>query len=97
MGEPVDAYLLYVNQQQVPEIFETLEEAIVAAKPYMQNQATLQIKTTWGRSAIGIINMILSSGRNYCREASPSECLSAFPTRNTPPETYLSSYQLHHP
>jgi len=48
MGEPVDAYLLYVNQQQVPEVFETLEEAIVAAKPYMQNQATLHIKTTWG-------------------------------------------------
>ena len=47
VGEPVDAYLLYVNQQQVPEVFETLEEAIVAAKPYMQNQATLQIKTTW--------------------------------------------------
>ena len=23
--------------------------------------------------------------------------VSAFPTRNTPPETYLSSYQLHHP
>ena len=47
VGEPVDAYLLYVNQQQVPEVFETLEEAIVADKPYMQNQATLQIKTTW--------------------------------------------------
>jgi hypothetical protein len=47
VGEPVGAYLLYVNQQQVPEVFETLEEAIVAAKPYMQNQATLQIKTTW--------------------------------------------------
>ena len=47
VGEPVDAYLLFVNQQQVPEIFETLEEAIVADKPYMQNQATLQIKTTW--------------------------------------------------
>lgn len=44
---PVDAFLLYVNQEQVPEIFETLEEAQVAAKPYMQNQATLQIKTTW--------------------------------------------------
>ena len=49
---PVDAYLLYVNQQQVPEIFETLEEAQVAAKPYMQNQATLQIKTTWGAVVI---------------------------------------------
>ena len=48
VGEPVDAYLLYVNQQQVPEVFETLEESIVAAKPYMQNQAALQIKTTWG-------------------------------------------------
>ena len=47
VGEPVDAYLLFVNQQQVPEIFETLEEAKVGAKPYMQNQATLQIKTTW--------------------------------------------------
>lgn len=41
MGEPVDAYLLYVNQQQVPEVFETLEVAEVSAKPYMQNQATL--------------------------------------------------------
>ena len=59
VGEPVDAFLLHVNQQQVPEVFETLEEAKVAAKPYMQNQATLQIKRTWGgRSAIGIINMI---------------------------------------
>ena len=59
VGEAVDAYLLHVNQQQVPEVFETLEEAKVAAKPYMQNQATLQIKRTWGgRSAIGIINMI---------------------------------------
>ena len=48
VSEPVDAYLLYVNQQQVPEVFETLEEAKVAAKPYMQNQATLQIKRTWG-------------------------------------------------
>jgi hypothetical protein len=47
MGEPVDAYLLYVNQQQVPDVFEALEEAEVSAKPYMQNQATLQIKTTW--------------------------------------------------
>lgn len=48
MGEPVDAYLLYVNQQQVPEVFETLEEPKAASKPYMENQATLQIKTTWG-------------------------------------------------
>ena len=48
VGEPVDAYLLFVNQQQVPEVFETLEEAKVGAKPYMQNQATLQIKRTWG-------------------------------------------------
>ena len=47
VGEPVDAYLLFVNQQQVPEVFETLEEAKVAANPYMQNQAALQIKTTW--------------------------------------------------
>lgn len=45
--QPVDAYLLYVNQQQMPEVFETLEDAQVAAKPYMQNQAALQIKTTW--------------------------------------------------
>ena len=48
MGEPVDAYFRYVNEQQVPEVFETLEEAKVAANPYMQNQAALQIKTTWG-------------------------------------------------
>ena len=44
--KPVDAYLLYVNQQQVPDVFET--EAKVAAKPSIQNQATLQIKRTWG-------------------------------------------------
>ena len=47
MGEPIDAHLLYVNQQQVPEVFETLEGAKVAANPYMQNQPALQIKTTW--------------------------------------------------
>ena len=45
--KPVEAYLLYVNDQQIPEIFETLEEAKVGAKPYMQNQPLLQIKTTW--------------------------------------------------
>ena len=45
--KPADVYLLFVNQQQVPEIFETLEEAKVGAKPYMQNQPLLQIKTTW--------------------------------------------------
>ena len=39
VGEPVDVYL--------PEVFETLEEAKVAANPYMLNQATLQINTTW--------------------------------------------------
>ena len=48
VDEPVGVYILYVNQQQAPEVFETLEEAKVAAKPYMQNQAALQIKTTWG-------------------------------------------------
>jgi hypothetical protein len=48
VSEPVDAYLLYVNEQQIPEIFETLDEATVAAAPYMQNQPLLQIKTTWG-------------------------------------------------
>ena len=47
--KPADVYLLYVNQQQIPEIFETLEEAKVSAKPYMQNQPALQIKTTWGK------------------------------------------------
>lgn len=46
-GEPVDAFLLYVNQQQIPEIFETLEEAKVGAQPYMQNQPLLQIKSSW--------------------------------------------------
>ena len=50
VGEPIDAYLLYVNQQQVPEVFETLEEAKVAAKPYyMKSLASLQIKTPWGK------------------------------------------------
>jgi hypothetical protein len=33
VGEPVDAHLLNVNEQQVPEVFETLKEAKVAAKP----------------------------------------------------------------
>jgi hypothetical protein len=47
ISEPVQGYILFVNQQQVPEIFETLEEAKVGAKPYMQNQPLLQIKTTW--------------------------------------------------
>lgn len=47
VSEPVQGYLLFVNQQQVPEIFETLEEAEVGAKPYMQNQPVLQIKTNW--------------------------------------------------
>ena len=46
MAELVDAYFPYVNQQQVPEVFETPEEAEVSAKPYMQNQAALQIKST---------------------------------------------------
>ncbi|THI83750.1 MAG: hypothetical protein CAF41_014675 [Nitrospira sp. CG24A] len=44
---PMQAYFLYVNQQRVPEIFETLEETKVAATPYMQNQPALQIKSTW--------------------------------------------------
>ena len=37
MGEPVDAYFRYVNEQQVPEVFEPLEEAKVAAKPYAES------------------------------------------------------------
>ncbi len=50
--EPVQGYLLFVNQQQVPEIFETLEEAKVGAQPYMQNQPLLQIKSSWVAVAI---------------------------------------------
>lgn len=52
VGEPVDAYLLYVNQQQVPEIFETLEEAQVAIRQRFRSRQP----GDW--YAIGIINMI---------------------------------------
>lgn len=48
MGEPVHGYFLYVNQQQVPKVFMTREEAEEDAKPHIQSQAALQIKTTWG-------------------------------------------------
>lgn len=48
MGEPVHGYFLYVNQQQVPKVFMTREEAEEDAKPNIQNQEALQIKTTWG-------------------------------------------------
>jgi hypothetical protein len=48
MGELVHAYSLYVNQQRVPEVFTTREEAEERAKPYLQSQAALQIKTTTG-------------------------------------------------
>jgi hypothetical protein len=56
-------YLLYVNQRQVPIIFTTLEKAQEAAKPHIPSEAALQIKSTWGRSAIGILDTI-SSGSN---------------------------------
>jgi hypothetical protein len=48
MGEPVQGYFLYVNQQQVPKVFMTREEAEEEAKPHLQSQVALQIKTTWG-------------------------------------------------
>jgi hypothetical protein len=48
MGEPVQAYFLYVNQIKVPEVFMTREEAEETSKSHLESQAALQIKTTWG-------------------------------------------------
>lgn len=58
MGELVHGYFPYVNQHQVPKVFMTREEAEEDAKPHIQSKAALQIKTTWGWSALGIIRMI---------------------------------------
>lgn len=41
-----ELYLLYVNQQQVQNIFPTLEQAQEAAKPHIPSEAALQIKLT---------------------------------------------------
>lgn len=46
---PEQLYLLFVNQQQVPDIFPTQEMAQEAAKPHIPSQAALQIKSTWNR------------------------------------------------
>ncbi|MEK6763814.1 MAG: hypothetical protein AABY96_13980 [Nitrospirota bacterium] len=46
---PEQLYLLFVNQQQVPDIFPTLEMAKEAAMPHIPSQAALQIKSTWNR------------------------------------------------
>jgi len=48
MDKPVNGYFLYVNQQQVPQVFMTREEAEEEAKPLLESQAALQIKTTSG-------------------------------------------------
>jgi uncharacterized protein YlbG (UPF0298 family) len=58
MGEPVDAYLLYVNQQQVPEVFETLERIKWLRNPTCRIRQRFRSREPEGRSAIGIINII---------------------------------------
>lgn len=49
---PVDGFFLYVNQQQVPRVFMTREEAEDEAKPHILTQAELQIKTTGGSGSM---------------------------------------------
>ena len=48
MDKPVSGYYLYVDQQQVPQVFMTREEAEAEAKPHLESQAALQIKATGG-------------------------------------------------
>jgi hypothetical protein len=48
MGEPVQGYFLYVNDQQVQKLFMTRDEAEEEAKPHLLSQAALRIQTTWG-------------------------------------------------
>jgi hypothetical protein len=42
---PEHAYILFVNQQQVQDLFPTLEMTQEAAKPHLPSQAALQIKS----------------------------------------------------
>ena len=46
MIEPLPGYFLYVNNEQLPDFFRTLEEAEESAKEYLQERKPLRITST---------------------------------------------------